>query len=130
VASRSLATIGTLQGHDVLLARGGAPEWALGAPLRPSNGVGHGSCERISTCGLPMHSGIGGPYAGTRPSSNRRKYAHLAGKGPGHRLVLIALGNISTPRNQQHKGAKEHKSNDSMKTGEPRNAMAKGEMDG
>ena len=61
-----------------------------------------------------------------RPSSDRRKFP---GEGPGHQLVLIALGHISTPRNQQHKGAKEHKSNDGMKTREPGNALAKGEMD-
>ena len=44
--------------------------------------------------------------------------------------VLIALGNISTPRNQQDERAEEHKCNDSVKTSKPGDAMTKRKMDG
>ena len=70
------------------------------------------------------------PGPGDRRADGNFPTRILSDKGPAHQGMLFALGNISTPRNQQDERSKEYKSNDSVETSEPRDAMTKCEMDG
>ena len=73
-------------------------------------------------------SAVHRPGSGDRRTDGNFPIRMWAATGPSR--VLIALNNISTPRNQQYERAKEHKCNDRVKTSKPGDAMTKRKMDG